>query len=47
MQSLFFVTLNDFFLLSMFQPANTHLRLFAPEDVPAVHKLLNDHLDAT
>jgi len=29
------------------KPANTHLRLFAPEDVPAVHKLLNDHLDAT
>ena len=36
-----------FYLFSFYQPANAHLRLFAPEDVPAVHKLLNDHLDAT
>lgn len=26
---------------------NPHLRAMTAEDVPAVHKLLNDHLDAT
>lgn len=26
--------------------SNSHLRAMTPEDVPAVHKLLNAHLDA-